>query len=879
MPTPIKKIKPKAIASLCKALEEMFDRADDTLFQMADRAGSNSEQNTFFESMREVRVKRRGVEKSFREELEYHFSLLPEESDHPEIDDITFETLSLVQNDDLEESVAVESMVSKFRNKNGSELRSLNARFDSLIASIRINECNNPLDPAQVCAAFISAIDHFKLDISGKLIIYKLFDKHVLAALGDVLAAANRELIDMGVLPDLRIHTQEQKPLLRAAQGGAEQSFDSTKREFESGASSSAGFSQSQTRSWYETPTPSADESAPQAEEAQTSGGRNDIFTMLQMLLTRERGLPSTYVGPVVEQHELIGALSNLQRAVVSRGLDKLSSGGSANATGHSAFSIREALVSLLNEAYASKTIEKNDDDTINLVAMLFEFILGDENLPESIKLTISRLQIPILKVAILDKDFFAKSTHPARRLLNELAKAGIGVSDQTEMARDKIRKEIERVVQVICEEFDDDLQLFEDLNANFITFIEQESRRAELIEKRTADAEQGRAKTEQARFKVDQIIQQHIEGKDIPGLVVELLKKAWSNVLFLIYVKEGEGSPQWENALTTMKELIWSVEFHDEADTPRKLMAMVPNLLENLREHLTRVSFNHFDMGNLFDELEKIHLARIRGEKLPDSTLSANDVSVLFPEQGKDKKGSERRGTTNATEATQEQIMAAMNAVKSTPPVKPKTDVSVSKPLEKASIVEESPAPVQKANTTTTVIDKNEEDGVDQLVDAVSKDVAHFSEKSKTVKADEKQAEDNNLSMSERAKHRGEEIAAFLNKQANIQQDVGGELEPLTDEDEHMSIANRLKTGSWVEFVDPEGGAAFRCKLAARIEVMSKLIFVNRMGIKVSEKTILELAYALKSGQARLIDESLLFDRALESMIGDLRNKPPTQR
>ena len=86
-----------------------------------------------------------------------------------------------------------------------------------------------------------------------------------------------------------------------------------------------------------------------------------------------------------------------------------------------------------------------------------------------------------------------------------------------------------------------------------------------------------------------------------------------------------------------------------------------------------------------------------------------------------------------------------------------------------------------------------------------------------------------------------------------------------------------RLEVGNWVEF-QQGGGKVVRCRLAAIIRATGKYIFVNRAGVKIVENNRAGLLKAYQRGELNLLDEGRLFDRALESVIGNLRemkNRP----
>ena len=97
-----------------------------------------------------------------------------------------------------------------------------------------------------------------------------------------------------------------------------------------------------------------------------------------------------------------------------------------------------------------------------------------------------------------------------------------------------------------------------------------------------------------------------------------------------------------------------------------------------------------------------------------------------------------------------------------------------------------------------------------------------------------------------------------------------------LPDDDEALLQVDGLRVGSWVEIQEDEEHK-LRCKLAAIIKPTGKYIFVNRTGMKVLEKTRMGLAVEFRRAAIRMLDDALLFDRALESVIGNLRKLKST--
>jgi hypothetical protein len=108
---------------------------------------------------------------------------------------------------------------------------------------------------------------------------------------------------------------------------------------------------------------------------------------------------------------------------------------------------------------------------TIDIVAMLFDQIFGDPRVPEALKALIGRLQIPVVKVAVLDKKFFSKKAHPARRMLDTLGEFALGL-DETFDATSPLYKHIEGIIARLLEPVRRRVEVFETLHNELLEVI-----------------------------------------------------------------------------------------------------------------------------------------------------------------------------------------------------------------------------------------------------------------------------------------------------------------------------------------------------------------------------------------------------------------------
>lgn len=715
----MKTIQTDAISSLMELLQSMFDGIDDSFFELANGARSNNEQNRFFEAMREIRIQRKGIENHFQIALANFFKTPPrlkQTATQDSLEDINAETLSLVQEDALEEDVATNTMITKARANFQGQLLQIQTRMSSVYSPDNKDEIANPLDPEHICSAFTQACINLEINIREKLIVYKQFDRFVMSNLGDVYERTNKQLIDAGILPNLKHQNKKGRTTAKSS--------NSTQSPIESGNNGSY------------------------SENFDKAANGIAIFSQIQSLLANVRqqtgsgfSAPNNESVHYIADNDLMSMLSTLQEQIPQQTLDDKTP---------TVINIRDALGALLEQknrtSGESSSLNQVDEDLINLVSMLFEFILEDYNLSAPIQVLISRLQIPILKVVIKDKSFFAKNSHPARKLLNALAKAGIGWNDASEKQRDKLYEQIHTIVHAVLDEFNGDVQIFDNLYQQFSAFIDKEEHKAKIVEQRTKESEEGRIKSNKAQQTVEEIIKTKLASIDIPDAAKETIQNGWSRVMFLAYLKDDK-EHRWQQTTDTLEQLIWCLMPHSEDKARQRWVRTVPGLLKEVKSGLQEVSYNSARLDQTMADMKKA-------------------LTNAFKQQS----------ITAATKSEPENINSADNET----------------PQETASAVDK------------TAIQK------------------------------QKEIED----------------AAIA---------------------EHILKVDAIETGSWIEF-SLVNGSKFRCKLSTKIDEADCLIFVNRMGLKVVEKTRRELAHEMRRGRVKVLEQGLLVDRAMNSVMGNLR-------
>ncbi len=572
-----------AMKRLSGSMREMLADVEEELFQMAETSYDREMQNLYLEVRGKAKEKWPKIEAAFSR----HFIDLFNHKMRGGMDTaikslvVSAQELRLVEEDDLAESIAIQELASRLREQNEDELFMLGERVAMLLGKNELRDDENPISPQAVCSALKSACDEIEGSVKLKLVLLKQLEQHVSRALHSVYADLNTEMVRWNVLPGLR--STYRKPVNPSPAAKA----------------------------------PKGDESA-QPSRREDAGG--DLFAALQQLVQAQPpGQPGSGAGSALTsisgggpsaatvQAGFIDALTEMQRLnslmTAKSNVDGLPDLGQALGT-----------VNILHQIKTNSLAQgvgQLDAITIDIVAMLFDFIFDDAKIPDAIKAVVGRLQIPVLKVAMLDKSFFSSRTHPARKLLDTISQAAIGWGEQVDQD-DPLYKEIARIAERIQKEFERDVQIFADALGELNAFIAERDASAESIAERTAELMRKRETEEIAWVVAGEAVSRRL-ASSVPQGVQRFLLDHWQHVLKELYLRHGEEHHAFLSAVAMMDDLVWSVAPKANSDERKQLVSTLPGLLRAMQVGLDVIELPQESRNSFFDELVSLHSSAVK--------------------------------------------------------------------------------------------------------------------------------------------------------------------------------------------------------------------------------------------------------------------------
>ena len=589
-------------------LDDMFQQTDDYLFSAADEATSTAEQNELFECMNAVRVNKKDIQQGFVDELSFYLQPMSELDELPEKKQVKKNLeLGLVEQNEMDEMVTLTTISSKAAMDHAEAINHLIARFKELGKYNDDIFHGEALEPKRFCDAMHESVSKTDLTDANRLVVYRFFNEALIKDTGSLYSTLNDLLIEQGILPEIDFSgavPHYESPAYEEDLSGddaltdaPEQAPQNTppppqgRRAFGSGMQGYSGHAPQQApMNGGGSPPPMPSQEPPpgypqssQPGYSQGAGGgsvapRRAFGSGMRgysqgggngggaadaspagMPVSQVRQSIENYVGGshsdiatgggagYYSQQQVMTALTELQVPVEDLSQTPLV---------FDANQIKKAVLSSIGETEGgavTKAVHHVSEKTIDFIKLIFDAIIDEESITDEIKTLLLSLQIPVIKAAMLDADFFVDDQHPARQLLDKIAEAGVGVSEH----QDPVYIDIEKIVRKLLSDYDDDVVAFTIALEELQELTEDIYRKARKTEAKS----QKTVKMAHAKSIVLQEIRKITIGKELPEGIRTLVLKIWPSMLFNHFLKNGKANDEWVELLMILQKIIESVQ------------------------------------------------------------------------------------------------------------------------------------------------------------------------------------------------------------------------------------------------------------------------------------------------------------------------------
>ncbi len=492
--------------------------------------------------------------------------------------------LPLVEDTDIDRDIVLSDIARRETSRRADALLLLAQRL-AVIGTVPEFELEElPLGPYALCRIVRQCGETLGLSLDGQLTLYKVFERQVMDRLGDLFESANSALAQEGILPGLIYHPYLIKPTQVQARRAPPAAAPGSKDAAAMNKPGAGPRTPRPATGWAGQAAPTAWQSAlldPAAAPPATaiapparalSPALSDAVQALGGLMASARqsqaAVHASHAGTRAPVHHEVVAPSPTSLAAVAQASqhsaaaavpkaalgDALASlqgalATQAAATPHASGidAVQRQVLEVLRRQHGpDAALSPQDNDTFDLLGLLYAQMQREVREQAPAQALLAKLQVPVVRAALADAHFFVRDQHPVRELLNTVAESGavwLGEDDADPHLLHKLGSAVDKIVN----DYQGDEAVFAAANDDIQTHLRTLARKAEVAERRHVDAARGKERLESAKQQAEARIEQLCEQSAPPRFVQSLLRQAWSDVLTLTLLRQGEQSPEWD--------------------------------------------------------------------------------------------------------------------------------------------------------------------------------------------------------------------------------------------------------------------------------------------------------------------------------------------
>jgi len=483
---------------------------------------------------------------------------------------VDFSNVLLISGDAVKEDYAVAAIIRQCEHLFYEELTGLNKLMAIQPGKQTIADSQNSIVPEKLVRALVEVVKPLKLNADGRIALYKTFEVAVFSQLGFIY----RELIkqcEADVIPEkVAVEPYSGVPMPAPLYVVGE----------------------------------IKENAKPVSESVEQISAE---FTLLQekLELWRWAHFPSAYDSISVTGHTFY------QHFEIKYALQVLQQFNDDTDPGENKQPLKWQVLKKLKELSFSvddKILAKQDEDVLDLVALIFDEIKKDESLQGEVKTAILQLEIPFSVASLGRYGIFFNPKNPVRQLLDELFAVGRFLNAEEYEGR-LIQQRIASTVKKITRDSGVELSGWTAEASEFSLYLSKQKQHSQNLEETAKELMINEQALRASRKIVAIAIENSLMGKKVPTAIVEFLQDVWSEVLLDAYTGKDELPEQWEKTVQAMDELIVSVMPPADDHQRKQILTLLPGLIAALRKGLKQISYDKPAQARFFKDLAVWHI------------------------------------------------------------------------------------------------------------------------------------------------------------------------------------------------------------------------------------------------------------------------------
>ena len=648
-----------AVHQIRATLTAVAGRVSDLLGTLSQSSGRIAERDLLNSTQFDLRRNIGVLNQVFADELSRRIGdeLSPHEDRERSLAAANWQTLSLVDDNEMEERMYSDRIGQQISHACEAELRELAAYMGALLQTGHADEDRNPLRAEVLGAALYRAIEAVSPHADARKLLARELGAAIAKAMPECYAQILRGLQNRGVQPvALKVRQFDgpgnQLPGINSAyatinstrsQHGELDSTSSSGSGTVSGGHSSGnaqrtvrggGMTGTQGLGGPSTSGSGYSRSVPMSRSGLSASQADAQLMALLRHLTAVASRPGE-----LDPASRPGALgsSRLRGSGVADAASALGSpsgagglpyGAAENVTGLMAVNLIRAHREELLQASGGKL----DHMVIDVVGSLFDQILSDTRVPPQMARQIARLQLPVLRVALNDQTFFSSRRHPVRRFVNRIASLACAFDDFDEGPGKQFLDRVRELVQEIVEGDFDQIDIYSAKLSALEGFIAEQAHQ---------DAQQqGTASTlgsKEAELRLQQRYMLQLQGALMPLALPDYLRnfisQVWSQALVLAVSRDGPASDRATRYRRVGRDLVMSIQPKGSPPLRKKFLMQLPPLMKDLNEGMALVGWPEPAQREFFGSLLPAHAESLKGaaQSELDHNMMVKQLEAIF--------------------------------------------------------------------------------------------------------------------------------------------------------------------------------------------------------------------------------------------------------